>query len=200
MCAYLLLACARHTGAFPSCPHAPCLVHACANVLFAHVCHACCVCIDLNSRIFAYGPLSGRAHAPLSMCVHAHCYCAIHSERWALTSFGDICVPACHCFCGYTLTISPPHTLPYYPLTQHSPCLLSQATTWWGTPPPLDHGRTAAKPTIGARQRRLCLSSYSPLPAPCAAKTSHPASHHHNTLACNHASLPHAPRPHPCTP
>ena len=27
----------------PSCPHAPCLVHACANVLFAHVCHTSCV-------------------------------------------------------------------------------------------------------------------------------------------------------------
>jgi len=34
------------SGAFcpsPSCPHAPCLVHACANVLLAHVCHTSCV-------------------------------------------------------------------------------------------------------------------------------------------------------------
>jgi len=34
------------SGAFcpsPSCPHAPCLVHAGANVLFAHVCHTICV-------------------------------------------------------------------------------------------------------------------------------------------------------------
>jgi len=60
----------------PLCPHASSLAHACANVLFAHVCHACCVCIHLSSRIFAYGPLGGRAHAPLSLCVHAHCYCA----------------------------------------------------------------------------------------------------------------------------
>jgi len=64
----------------PSCPHAPCLVHACAKVLFAHVCHTCCVCIHLSSRIFAYSPLSGRVQAPLSSCMHAHCYCAIYSE------------------------------------------------------------------------------------------------------------------------
>ena len=42
--------------------------------------------------------------------------------------------------------------------------------------PTLDHnGRAAAKPTIGALQRRICLSACSLLPAPCAAKTSHPA-------------------------
>jgi len=64
----------------PSCPHAPCLVHACANVLFAHVCHTCCVCIDLSPRILAYSPFGGRVHAPLSLCVHAHCYCVIYSE------------------------------------------------------------------------------------------------------------------------
>jgi len=45
----------------PSCPHAPSLARACANVLFAHVCHACCVWIHLSSRIFAYGPRGGLA-------------------------------------------------------------------------------------------------------------------------------------------
>jgi len=64
----------------PSCPHAPCLVHACANVLFAHVCHTCSVCIDLSSRIFAYSLLGGCLHAPLSLCMHAHCYCVIYSK------------------------------------------------------------------------------------------------------------------------
>ena len=56
--------------------------------------------------------------------------------------------------------------------------------------PTLDHnGRAAAKPTIGARQRRICVSAYSLLPVPsCAAKTSHPVSHPHNTLVCNHTS------------
>jgi len=46
-------------GAYPSpsCPHVPYLVHACENVLFAHVSHTCCVCIDLSSRIVAYGPV-----------------------------------------------------------------------------------------------------------------------------------------------
>jgi len=57
----------------PLCPHALCLVHACSNVLFAHVCHRCCVCIDLSSQIFAYGPHGGCVHAPLSLCMHAHC-------------------------------------------------------------------------------------------------------------------------------
>ena len=70
--------------------------------------------------------------------------------------------------------------------------------------PTLDHngcvtGRAAAKPMIGARQRRLCLCSCSPLPASCATKTAYPASHTHNTLACNHTSLPPPPPPHPCT-
>jgi len=52
-----------------------------------------------------------------------------------------------------------------------------------------------------ALQRRLCLSSCSLLPAPCSAKTSHLASHPHNTLACNHTLLPPPPahsRAHDC--
>jgi len=57
----------------------------------------------------------------------------------------------------------------------------------WGGTPSLDYGRAVAKPTIGARQRQLRLSSCSPLPAPCAAKTPHPASRPHNTLPCLHA-------------
>jgi len=55
--------------------------------------------------------------------------------------------------------------------------------------PTLDHnGRAAANPTIGARQRRICLSACSLLPAPCATKTSHTVSHPHTTLVCNHTS------------
>ena len=101
-------------------------------------------------------------------------------------------MPVCHCFCGYTLTIPPPHTLPYYPRTQHPPCPLSQAMTIWGGLPPRSWAR-GSDTMIGARQR-CYLSSYSPLPAPYAAKTSHPASHPHNTLACNQTSLPPPPR------
>ena len=37
-------------------------------------------------------------------------------------------------------------------------------------------------------------SSCSRLPAPCSAKTSHPASHPHNTVACNHTSPPRPPQ------
>jgi len=75
--------------------------------------------------------------------------------------------------------------------------------------PTLNHngrvtGRTVAKPTIGARQHRLCLSSCSPLPAPCSAKTSYPAPHPHNTTPL-HATTPpshlplysHPPKPTP---
>ena len=73
--------------------------------------------------------------------------------------------------------------------------------------PTLNHNgcvtkRTVAKPMIGARQRRLCLSSCSPLPAPCSAKTSYPASHPHNTTFL-HATTPHSHLPlysHPPTP
>jgi len=46
--------------------------------------------------------------------------------------------------------------------------------------PPLDYGRVAATSKIRAWQRRFCLSSCSPLPAPCSATTSHPASRPHN--------------------
>jgi len=80
----------------------------------------------------AYGLLGGRAHAPVSVWVHTYFCFAIYNERWALISFGDICVPACHCFGGYTLTIPPPHTLPYYPWTKHPTCPLSQLKTIGG--------------------------------------------------------------------
>jgi len=52
----------------------------------------------------------------------------------------------------------------------------------------------AAKLMIGARQRRLGLSSCSSLPAPWPVKIWHLALHPHNTLACNHTSLPPSPR------
>jgi len=94
-------------------------------------------------------------------------------------------VPACHCVGGYTLTISPslfpfPSLLPSGP---PSPVSSFPGHDHWGGTPLLDHGRAAATSKIGARQCLLCLSSCSPLPASCAAKTSHPASHPHNTLA-----------------
>jgi len=59
-----------------------------------------------------------------------------------------------------------------------------------GGTPTLDHnGRAEAKPAIGARQRRICLSSCSLLPAPCATKTSYLASHTHTPL---HATTLHS--------
>jgi hypothetical protein len=205
VCVSFFRACARHAPSCtcPSCAHAwhlparavPMSASACCLrvfamlVFFAHTCR----------HVSAYGLLGGRAHALLSMWVHAYFYCAIYNKRWALISFVDICLPACHFICGYTLTIPHPHTLPYYPRTQHRPCPFSQATTFGGRLPSLKHGHAAAKPTIGAQQRRTCLSSCSLLPAPCAAKTSHPASHPHNNLTCNRTSPPPPPHTHPCT-
>jgi len=80
-----------------ACTRASKLVHACALLL-----------CDIKQ---------GCARALLSMWVHACFFSVIWNERWVLISFGDICVPACPCSCGYTLTIPPPHTLPYYPRT-----------------------------------------------------------------------------------
>jgi len=136
-------------------------------------------------------------HKRFSACGCMHTSFLRYKARWALIS--DICGSTCHCICGNTLTIPPFHTLLYYPRTRHHPCPLSQLKTHWGGTPPLENACAVAKPTIGARQRRLCLSSCSPLPAPCVTKTSQPASHPHNTLPCNHTSLPHVPRPHRST-
>ena len=155
----------------PSCPHAPSLAHACANVLFVHVCHACCVWIHLSSRIFAYGPLGGRVHTPLSLCMHAHCSCAIYSEG-VHARFS-----ACECmhisFLRYVtnagcwlvletfvyllildlaVILSPVFPLPIpslLPSDQHRLCPLSQMKTiWLGLPPSI----------IGARRRNLRLA------------------------------------------
>ena len=77
-------------------------------------------------HVSVYRLLGGCAPAFLSMWVHAYFCCVICNERWALISFSDICGPASHGICVYTLTIPPPHTLPYYPGTQHLLCSLSQ--------------------------------------------------------------------------
>jgi len=108
-------------------------------------------------------------------------------------------VPACHCICGYTLTIPPPHTLPYYPQTKHPLCPLSQTTTIEGGLPPPS--------TMGARRRQLrlarvntdsvCLRAHTYLYNDL--QTSDLASHPHNTLAYNHTSLPPPPCPHSAT-
>jgi len=132
--------------------------------------HACALC-DIQR---------GSACALLSMWVHAYFFSAICNEHWVLISFGHICLSYYPCSCGYTLTIPPPHTLPYYPQTKHPSCALSQFKTIGGDSLPRS---AAAKLMIGARQRRLCFSSCSSLPAPWPAKISHLASHPHNTLA-----------------
>jgi len=145
-------------------------------------------------HVSAYGLLGGCAHALLSMWVHAYFFSAICNERWALSSFGDICGSTCQCICG-----SP------FPLPIPSPTTLGPniPRVLFPSPRPLGGDSlprsAAAKLMIGARQRRLCLSSCASLPAPWPAKISHLALHPHNTLACNHTSLPPPPSPHPCT-
>jgi len=118
-----------------------------------------------SGHVSAYGLLGGCAHALLSMWVHAYFFPAICNERWALISFGDICGSACHCICGYTLTILPPHTpsLPYYLRTKHPLCPLCTFKIFGGGLPPSERG---GKLMNGARQHRLCLSSCSSLPWP----------------------------------
>jgi len=74
------------------------------------------------------------------MWVHAYFFYAICNEHWVLIIFGDICLSAYSCSCGYTLTIPPPHTLPYYPQTKHPSCPLSQFKTIGGGLPPLELG------------------------------------------------------------
>ena len=100
-------------------------------------------------HVSVYRLLGGCAPAFLSMWVHAYFCCVICNERWALISFSDICGPASHGICVYTLTIPPPHTLPYYPGTQHPLCSLSQwdPPQWGGIP----------WDNMGARRRHLRL-------------------------------------------
>ena len=134
-----------------------CLFNACANIQFAHVCHTCCVYVDLSSRIFAYGPLSGCVHAPLSLCMHAHCYCAIYSEgvhaRFSTCGCMHISSLQYVTNTGFRLVLETfvylrilalavilsPFPLPYppsLPSDKHAPCPLSQLKTiWLGLPP-----------------------------------------------------------------
>jgi len=82
----------------------------------------------------------GCARALLSMWVHAYFFSAICSEHWVLISFGDICLSAYPCSCSYTLTIPPPHTIPYYPQTKHPSCPHSHFKTVGGGLPPSERG------------------------------------------------------------
>ena len=109
-----------------ACTSASKLVHACA-LLLCNIQRGC-------------------ARALLSMWVHAYFFSAICNEHWVLISFGDICLSGYPCSCGYTLTIPPPHTLPYYPRTKHPSCPVSQATTL---------GRGLPPPIMGARRQTL---------------------------------------------
>jgi len=84
--------------------------------------HACALC-DIQR---------GSARVLLSMWVHAYFFSAICNKHWVLISFGDICLSVYPYSCGYTLTIPPPHTLPYYPWTKHPSCPLSQFKTIGG--------------------------------------------------------------------
>jgi len=163
-----------------ACTHASKLVHACALLL-----------CDIQR---------GCARALLSMWVHAYFFSAICNEHWVLISFGETFV--------YLRILALAVILSPIPLPIPSPTTLGPTSPVSSFPvddhlvgtPTLDHnGRAAAKPTIGARQRRICLSACSPLPAPCAAKISHPASHTHNTLECTYTLLPPPPHPHRCT-
>jgi len=55
--------------------------------------------------------------------------------------------------------------------------------SWFCLDSTLHHGCAAVTPTIGARQRRLCLTSCSPFPSPCITETSHLSFHPHTTQA-----------------
>jgi len=109
---------------------------------------------------------NARASVLLGMWVHVCWNCAVYKEHWALICFSDICVFTCYFICGYTLTIPPPHAHapPLLPSGPTSPVSSSSGHKHQGGTPPLDHGRAAATPEIWARQRRLSLSSWSPLP------------------------------------
>jgi len=116
-------------------------------------------------HVSAYGLLGGCAHALLSMWVHAYLFSAICNEHWALISFGDICVPACHCSCGYTLTIPPPHTLSYCPRTKHPPCPLPQLKTiGWDSHPPHTRPRTLTTPLHATTLHSHLLPAHTPAP------------------------------------
>ena len=94
------------------------------------------------------------------------------------------------CFHGRcTIMLSPFPPSPYPPLLPSAPTSPVSSVTGhghWVRTPPLNHGRAAATPTISARQRRICLTSYRLLPPPCTTATSHLSFHPHNTLAFNH--------------
>jgi len=68
-----------------------------------HVClrHAQC-----NLLVFAKKLLRSLVHADMWVhavsCVGVHaCFFTMYKERWALISFVGVCMPACHCICGY---------------------------------------------------------------------------------------------------
>jgi hypothetical protein len=92
---------------------------------------ACALC-DMQRR---------SARQLLGMWVHAYFFPATCNKHWVVISFGDICLSAYPCSCGYTLTNPPPHTLPYYPRTKHPSCPLSQFKTIGGGLPPSERGR-----------------------------------------------------------
>jgi len=126
----------------------------------------------------------------------------MYRQNWALFNSRAICVPVCPFIGGYALTIPPSTYAPLLPSDQASPVSSSPGHNHWGgTPPRLIHGRAGASPQISVRQLRICLSSSSPLPAPCSSETSLPASHPHTTLACkttlhSHLLSAHIPVPH----
>jgi len=62
--------------------------------------------------------------------------------------------------------------------------ILNYSHDHWGGTPPLNHGRAASTLTIGALQRLLWLTSFSPLASVCTAETLHLSLHPHNTLTC----------------
>ena len=134
----------------------------------------------------------------------------IYKERWALITCGDIVCSLCwrlhsHHAHAPPLLLSrcpcPSLTTPWPIIT----CVLFPGHDHWGGTPPLDHGRVAVTSKIGTRQRRLCLSFV--LAATCTMLrqdlTPGLAPTQHNTLVCNHTSLPPPsvlPPPHTPTP
>jgi len=74
---------------------------------------------------------------------------------------------------------------------QHPPVSSFTGHDHWGGTPPLNNGRAASTLTIGARQRLLWLTSFTPLTSVCTAKTLHLSFHPHNTFTSPHTGTLH---------
>jgi len=129
--------------------------------------------------------------------VHTYFFSTICNEHWVLISFGDICLSAYPLSCGYTLTIPPPHTLPYYLQTKYPSCRLSHKTVGGGLPP----SERGVKTYDWCAATLFVFVLITTCTMVCQLdKISHLTSHPHNTSAAttlhSHLLPTHTPAPH----